>query len=104
MVMAVDRCVRRRRKLCNQRVFSDVDRVRSSPKEIALHMLQRLFHLGVDVLDQRAATIDIQRLDAETYCQNRQLSNLRRCEQHHIGFIAAWYYRTKFWSRLLAVG
>ena len=70
---------------------------RSRPTmSIALHVLERIFHLAVNVLNQRAAAIHIQRLYAETNRQHRKPPCFGRCEQHHIGFVAPGNHWSEF--------
>src|SRR6185369_16067274 len=65
MMMTIDRRVSRFSQLCNERILGDVNRVRAPPKQIALHVFERVFDFGLDVLDQRASPINVQRLDTK---------------------------------------
>ena len=78
MMVAVDGCVSRFREPGDERVFGDVDRVRSPPEQITLHVLKRLFDFAVYILNERAAAIDVQGLNPESDREHRQLSRFGR--------------------------
>src|SRR5215510_16378755 len=94
VMVTVDRHVSRAGELGNQRVLGDVDRMRMTPKHIALHMLDRIFDFSLDVLNQRASAINIQRLNSKTDCQHGKPASFSSRKQHHIGFISLWNDRT----------
>src|ERR1041384_6021093 len=72
MMMNVDRCVSLLSKLCYQRILGDIDRVRASREHVALHVFERVLDFCFEILDQRAAAINIERLDAKAYGKHRQ--------------------------------
>ena len=103
MMVAVDGRVSRLREPGDERVFGDVDRVRSPPEQIPLHVLERLFDFAVYVLNERAAAIDVQGLNAEADREHRQLSRFGRREQQHVGFVSTGNNGSEFRSRLVPV-
>src|SRR6267378_1848914 len=103
MMMTVDGCAFTSRQLPQGAVFQHAHPMRMSIPGRALFVLDSILMLAKDVLYQRSAARNIQRLNAETDCKQRHPACFNPLQRQQVSLVLDRMHTAKSWMRLAAV-
>src|SRR5229473_314204 len=103
MMVAIDKEFVGSGKSCEHAFSEQFHTVRRSIAGSTLFVLDRARPLCRNILDERAASINIQHLHAETDRENRNSLLLGGCEDQEIGFVLDYLHRPQRLMGLLTI-